>query len=184
MSSFMRAPNLWVALVFTACAATKPSTSDRMIVRQVVDEDATVTVTRVEEPAMQPAALMAANGGRAECPPEGVRVSSVPTDDGVLVDFTARTDLVPRLRKLVSRLADEQNQRLTAQNAAGSASGLFGVHGTAAAVEVPGGASLLLKPSDPDDVDAFRDQVMQVVDALSSGRLDPCPLPPLSPTAR
>jgi hypothetical protein len=179
MFSMMRVPNLWMALVLAGCgAATKPSTSDRTIVRQVVDEDATVTVTRVEEPRMQPAALTPANGGRAECPPEGVRVSSVPTDDGVRVDFTARTDLVPRLRKLVSRLADQQNRGLTAESAAESASGLFGVHGTAAAVEAPGGASLLLKPTDPDELEAFRDQVMQVVDALSSGRLDPCPLPP------
>jgi len=130
---------------------------------------------------MQPAALTPANGVRAECPPEGVRMSSIPTDDGVRIDFTARIDLVPRLRKLVSRLADEQNQRLEAKNAAESGPGLFGVRGTAAAIEAPGGASLLLKPSDPDEVEAFRDQVMQVVDALSSGRLDPCPLPALPP---
>jgi hypothetical protein len=153
-----------------------------MIVRQVVDENATVTVTRVDEPALQPAALTPANGVRAECPPEGVRVSSVPTDDGVRVEFTARTDLVPRLRKLVSGLANEQNQRLTAENAARQGSGLFGVDGIAAAVEVPGGASLLLKPTDPDKLEAFRDEVTQVVDALSSGRVDPCPLPPLPPT--
>jgi hypothetical protein len=152
-----------------------------MIVRQVVDENATVTVTRVDERAMQPAALTPANGARAACPPEGVRVSSVPTDDGVRVEFAAHTDLVPRLRKLVSRLANEQNQRLTAENAARQGPGLFGVDGTAAAREVPGGASLLLKPTNPDQVEAFRNEVMQFVDALSSGRVDPCPLPPLPP---
>lgn len=129
-----------------------------------------------------PSAQTAPSGGGAHCPmmidPATTQVSTADTSDGVAVTFTTTAD-VNALRAHVREMA-AMHDRVAERHGAQTGSGMHGrgmhmrmVPSHATAEDVPGGARLLLVPSDPAQVASLRQHVRMHAEMMQKGE---CPM--------
>lgn len=135
----------------------------------------------------------APGGSGGECPmmidPATTQVTASDTSDGIALVFTTSGD-VAELRARVRRMADMHNQ-MAGMHGGGTTGpggmhggGMHGGHGTgpmhmhmvpsrASVEDVPGGARLLLVPTDPAQLAALRQQARMHADMMAKGQ---CPM--------
>lgn len=138
------------------------------------------TVPATSAPA--PAQTTQQPGGGAMCPmmmTAGTQVATSDTSDGVAIAFTTTGD-VADLRARVRRMADMHNQMAGAKGKGMQGGGMQGggkgmrmVPSRASVEDVPGGARLVLVPTDPSQLGALRQQARMHAEMMQQGR---CPM--------
>jgi len=142
---------------------------------------------RSTEPATSAQARAQTNqqpGGGAMCPMmnAGTQVATSDTSDGVAIVFTTTGD-VADLRARVRHMADMHNQMAGAKGKGmqgggmqDSGKGMMGmqmVPSRASVEDVPGGARLVLVPTDPSQLGALRQQARMHAEMMQKGQ---CPM--------
>jgi hypothetical protein len=106
--------------------------------------------------------------------------------NGVALVFTTTGD-VADLRARVRHMAEMHNQMAGMQGSGapggpdGRAMGMHRIPSHASAEEVPGGARLVLVPTDPSQLTALRQHVRMHLERMQSGPCHPCPQCPTQP---
>lgn len=104
---------------------------------------------------------------RDMCPMQvpGTTVASEDVDGGVALAFTTSSGDVSELQRRVTHMAEMHNQRHAAGGMMPAA--------TASAENVDGGARIVLRPSDPAQLDALREHARTHAEQMSHGA---CPM--------
>jgi hypothetical protein len=114
------------------------------------------------------------------------QITASDTINGAALVFTTNGD-VAGLRARIRHMAEMHNQ-MAGMRGSGSAGpgghgmGMHRIPSYASAEEVPGGARLVLVPTDPSQLAALRQQVRMHVEKMQSGPCRPCPQCPTPPT--